>query len=1102
MGHDRKLRFAFTTLVTAALAAPALAGDSDADGVSDASDNCPAVANPGQENSDGDSAGDACDGCPTDAAKTTAGTCGCGVTDVDADADAMPDCLGAESLAALAFPVGADLASGDDFGFSVAAGGTRLAVGVPYDDHSGVSDAGSIRVFRREAAGWMLEATLVAPAPATRDYFGWSVALDGERLVVGAKDRERNGVTDAGTAFVFRRGEAGWALEAELARATPGADDAFGTAVAIRGDLVAIGVPLATVSSKSDAGEVDLFRHDGSAWIPAGILVAETIASSDKFGQAVAFGGGATPRLAVGTPGDDEPGASGCGAVHAFALDADGTVLAASRFVSPVPRPSEALGTSVAVDAGGGSIAAGAPGADPPVGSNAGLAVVWETAADAVTSPGRLVTPADHAAGEQFGFALAFGPDRSLLVGSPYANRLGVNGRGAATVLSRLADGGYRTHDRLALPAGGTSASHFGFAVAAGEFGLAIAAPDHTPPSGGTVRIFALPTPCEGVDTDGDGLNDCDDPDDDGDGAFDGGDLCPRDPLKVAPGQCGCGFTDTDSDGDATADCVDGCPADPAKVAAGACGCGSPDTDSDGDGTADCLDLCPSDPRKTAPGNCGCGLPETGDTDGDGLLDCLDSDDDDDGTPDVADRCRLDPLKTQPGQCGCGTPDIDSDFDGMADCRDRCPLDPLKFHPGTCGCGIEDRDDDTDGLVDCLGLGFLPPLATLPAAGLASGDDLGASLAIDGHRLAVGSPGDDLPGASNCGAVRLFERGESSWLEPAILFAPDARSGDLFGSTVALAGDLLVVGALNADVDGLSDAGAAYLFRRAADGTWAFEAKLARAAPAAADRFGTAVAVRDGLVAVGAPLANAGGVTDSGEVTVFRSDAGAWLPVTTLGPEPRTSGDKFGQAVAMGGPAGQPLLAVGAIGDDEPSRSACGAVYAFTLDPTGLPTTTVRLIGAPPLSGAGLGATLAVDAAGVRIAAGAPLADLPKGVDCGLMTVWSLADGAWSGVNAYPADLGAGERFASSIAFRPDGLAIVAGSPYDRVGTVNQRGSAAVFLWQSGGWRLFDRLTLPNSGTSASRFGSSVAFGPDSILVGGPKHSPPAGGTVREFAGP
>jgi hypothetical protein len=59
-----------------------------------------------------------------------------------------------------------------------------------------------------------------------------------------------------------------------------------------------------------------------------------------------------------------------------------------------------------------------------------------------------------------------------------------------------------------------------------------------------------------------------------------------------------------------------------------------------------------------------------------------------------------------------------------------------------------------------------------------------------------------------------------------------------------------------------------------------------------------------------------------------------------------------------------------------------------------------------------------------------------------------------------------------------------------------------VFLWQSGGWRLFDRLTLPNSGTSASRFGSSVAFGPDSILVGGPKHSPPAGGTVREFAGP
>jgi hypothetical protein len=1100
MYDHRKIRHLLTHLVTAALAAPALAGDSDADGVPDARDNCPTVANADQANADGDAAGDACDGCPDDGAKIAPATCGCGVPDVDADADGLVDCLAAESLPALAFPVGSDLASGDDFGFAVAASGATLAVGVPYDDHSGVSDAGSVRVFRRDASGWILEATLLAPAPATRDYFGWSVALDGDRLVVGAKDRERNGVTDAGMAFVFLRGESGWTLAAELARAVPGADDAFGTAVAIRGDLVAVGVPLATVDGRSNAGEVNLFRLDGSAWIPAGTLVAATVASSDRFGQSVAFGGGDAPTLAAGTPGDDEPGASGCGAVHVFTLDAGGTVVAAARLVSPSPRPSEAIGTSVAADAGGQSIAAGAPGADPPVGSNAGLVVAWEGTGTAWS--GRLVTPADHAAGEQFGFALAFGPDRSLLVGSPYANRFGVNGRGAATVLSRLSDGGYRTHDRLALPVGGSSASHLGWSVAAGDFGLAIGAPDHTQPLGGTVRIFASPLPCDGVDTDGDGVDDCDDPDDDGDGAFDGGDLCPRDPLKVAPGQCGCGSPDTDSDGDATADCLDACPADPAKVAPGQCGCGVADADTDGDGTADCNDLCPGDPRKTEPGNCGCGLPETGDSDGDGLLDCFDPDDDGDGTPDVADRCRLDPLKTQPGQCGCGNPDTDSDFDGVADCHDRCPLDPLKIHAGTCGCGVEDRDDDADGLIDCLGLGSLPPLATLPAAGLASGDDLGASLAIDGDRLAVGSPGDDLPGASNCGAVRLFGRGETSWLEPAILFAPDARSGDRFGSTVALAGDLLVVGALNADVGGLADAGAAYVFRRDANGTWAFEAKLLRAAPAAADRFGTSVAVRDGLVAVGAPLANAGGVTDSGEVTVFRFDGGSWLPVTTLGPEPRTSGDKFGQAVAMGGPEGATLLAVGAIGDDEPSRSACGAVYAFTLAPDGMPTTSVRLVGAPPLSGAGLGATLAVDAAGTRIAAGAPLADLPKGADCGIMTVWSLHDGAWSGVNTYPADLAAGERFASSLAFRPDGLAIVAGSPNDRVGTVNRRGSAAVFVLQSGAWRLFDRLTLPNTGTSASRLGSSVAFGEESILVGGPKHSPPAGGTVREFAGP
>ncbi len=78
--------------------------------------------------------------------------------------------------------------------------------------------------------------------------------------------------------------------------------------------------------------------------------------------------------------------------------------------------------------------------------------------------------------------------------------------------------------------------------------------------------------------------------DTDGDGVPDITDGCPNDPLKIAPGICGCGFPDTDTDNDGWLDCVDDCPNDPDKILPGVCGCGTPDTDTDGDGTPDCID--------------------------------------------------------------------------------------------------------------------------------------------------------------------------------------------------------------------------------------------------------------------------------------------------------------------------------------------------------------------------------------------------------------------------------------------------------------------------------------------------------------------------------
>jgi formylglycine-generating enzyme required for sulfatase activity len=75
------------------------------------------------------------------------------------------------------------------------------------------------------------------------------------------------------------------------------------------------------------------------------------------------------------------------------------------------------------------------------------------------------------------------------------------------------------------------------------------------------------------------------------------------------------------------------------------------------------------------------------------------------------------------------------------------------------------------------------------------------------------------------------------------------------------------------------------------------------------------------------------------------------------------------------------------------------------------------------------------------------------------------------------------------------------GSPYDTVGGIAQRGSVAVFTRSGAGWVMHDRLAIAG-GTAASRCGTAVAGLSDAVIVGAPKHTPPAGGTVRVFESP
>src|SRR5262249_44921930 len=123
----------------------------------------------------------------------------------------------------------------DSFGVAVAVSGNTVVVG-SYLDDTGANDSGQVYVFN--ASSGALLTTLNNPSPGTDDYFGYSVAVSGNTVVVGAY-QDDTGATDSGQAYVFNAVTG--ALVATLNNPSPATGDFFGYSVAISGNLVVIG---------------------------------------------------------------------------------------------------------------------------------------------------------------------------------------------------------------------------------------------------------------------------------------------------------------------------------------------------------------------------------------------------------------------------------------------------------------------------------------------------------------------------------------------------------------------------------------------------------------------------------------------------------------------------------------------------------------------------------------------------------------------------------------------------------------------------------------------------------------------------------------------
>lgn len=203
----------------------------------------------------------------------------------------------------------ADGTAGDNFGISLAISPDppwRIVVGAYWDDENG-SNSGSAYVFRLDGATWVEEAKLLASDGATADHFGQAVAISADVALIGAPDRDENGL-NSGSAYVFRLDGAAWVEDAKLLPSDGGAGDNFGTSVAVDRDpqWAVIGANHDN-DHGNDSGSAYVFQFDGASWIEHTKLTACDGQAYDRLGTSVAISGDV---VAIGVKGDDDNGGS------------------------------------------------------------------------------------------------------------------------------------------------------------------------------------------------------------------------------------------------------------------------------------------------------------------------------------------------------------------------------------------------------------------------------------------------------------------------------------------------------------------------------------------------------------------------------------------------------------------------------------------------------------------------------------------------------------------------------------------------------------------------------------------------------------------------
>jgi hypothetical protein len=383
----------------------------------------------------------------------------------------------AAQFAQQAYVKASNTGGNDEFGYAIAVDGDVMAVGAYREDSSatgvggnqgdnGAANSGAVYVFRRANGVWAQEAYVKASNSALGDFFGFSVAIAGDTLAVGAylEDSAATGIggneldnsaPDSGAVYVFQRIGGVWGQQAYVKASNTDEGDGFGVSVALANDTLVVGAYLEDSAatgiggdqqddSAEDSGAAYVFTRAGGQWGQTAYVKASNTGEADQFGLRVALSGERfaasamfEDSAATGVDGDQlSEAATNSGAVYLFA--GSGSAWAQEAYVKAANTGAgDQFGIGIALAAetlavGANQEDSGATGIDgdgfDDSAANSGAVYVFSTARG-FWSQQAYVKASNTGIGDMFGIRVALAGD-VLAVGASNEDSIatGVNG--------------------------------------------------------------------------------------------------------------------------------------------------------------------------------------------------------------------------------------------------------------------------------------------------------------------------------------------------------------------------------------------------------------------------------------------------------------------------------------------------------------------------------------------------------------------------------------------------------------------------------------------------------------------------------------------------